>query len=134
MENMTLLTQAAVTLADIDNLLAQAGYNTARFTMEQEYLNIKPPEDNTIWWQCFEIQTSDLLWGDDDENEDDLAYLNELNPKGMFVIEYHANSLALMATMLSRILAAYGGIAQCRGRLRNAYTLETITDIVHGCP
>lgn len=130
MESMGYMTNSNLSLKDIFNLAQEKQYKANLTFDSYESLAIRFGEDKSEWWQWLKIKEDQVAFDEDEDYEK----LRELAPKSIIVIEYHPNTLPLLATFLKPILIKYGGFVNCRGSMEETYTLENIDMIVSGCP
>lgn len=129
MQNMAFITQSTIDLNDIRELAERNLYKTEIFIEIYETLNIHFGKDVGEWWQWRKIEEQEL-WFDDPT---DYKQLKDIAHNSIFVIQYHANALQILTDFLKTILKQYGGWVDCKGSLKNAYTLENIDKIVLEC-
>lgn len=130
MESLVYITESLLELNDIRAIAEDHHYKTDLFFDTFERLNILFAESPSMWWQWQKVQPREL-WFDD---ENDYEALEALKPNSIFVIQYHANTLSILASFLKETLRHYGGLVECKSSLQITYTWENIEKISQECP
>jgi hypothetical protein len=82
------------------------------------------------WCQWSEYNFDELWFDTDVERE----RIRKLNATKILLFEYRPSSLPQIAAFLTPILSKFGGWVDCKGDGLSLYTVQTIDQIVLGCP